>query len=130
MEKYGCGLSASWSNLGHLIQNGMNTSTNKQNQFDAIENLIFSENLRIEKLDINPKLDLMVIILSTGMVFSTKLSSFPLLKKGKMSQLMKFELISIGTGIHWPDLDEDLSLKGLLRDELLKFIRPSYLRGA
>jgi hypothetical protein len=108
----------------------MNTSTNKQNQFDAIENLIFSENLRIEKLDINPKLDLMVIILSTGMVFSTKLSSFPLLKKGKMPELMKFELISNGTGIHWPDLDEDLSLKGLLRDELLKFIRPSYLRGA
>jgi len=108
----------------------MSTSTNKQNKFDAIENLIFSENLRIEKLDVNPKLDLMVIILSTGMVFSAKLSSFPLLKKGKVSQLMKFELISNGTGIHWPDLDEDLSLKGLLRDELLKFIRPSYKRGA
>jgi hypothetical protein len=46
----------------------MSTSINKQNQFDAMENLIFSENLRFEKLDINPKLDLMVIILSTGMV--------------------------------------------------------------
>ncbi|GAC1661782.1 MAG: hypothetical protein NVS9B7_29820 [Flavisolibacter sp.] len=108
----------------------MSTSINKQNKFDAIENIIFSENLRIEKLDIDPKLDIMVIILSTGMVFSAKLSSFPLLKKGNKSQLLKFKLIGNGTGIQWPDLDEDLSLKGLLRDELLKFVKPSYLEGA
>jgi len=31
---------------GHEIKNGMNTSIN--NQFDAIDNLIFTEGLRIE----------------------------------------------------------------------------------
>ena len=44
-----------------LKRNGMNTSTNKQ--FDAIDNLIFKEGLRIKALDIHPELDLMTIYL-------------------------------------------------------------------
>jgi len=27
-----------------------------------------------------------------------------------------------GTGVHWPDIDEDLSLKGFLQDEVRKVV--------
>ena len=33
-------------------------------------------------------------------------------------QLANVELISGGTGLHWPDLDEDLSLLGILEGRL------------
>ena len=33
-------------------------------------------------------------------------------------QLAKAELICDGTGIHWPDLDEDLSVQGILEGRL------------
>ncbi|WP_218132855.1 DUF2442 domain-containing protein [Nitrosomonas halophila] len=31
------------------------------------------------------------------------------------SQLGNFELLGDGEGIHWPEIDEDLSVAGLLR---------------
>ena len=37
------------------MKNGMNTLTNNGNNFDSIEKMIFSNNLRIKKLDIHPK---------------------------------------------------------------------------
>jgi len=39
-----------------------------------------------------------------------------------LGQLKNYELISNGTGIHWPDIDEDLSLKGFLQDEIRKVV--------
>jgi hypothetical protein len=99
----------------------MNTFAN--NQFDAIENLIFSEGLRIEALDMHPELDLMTIYLNTKAVLSQNISFYPLLKKAEKSQLLHHELIAGGIGIHWPLLDEDLSLKGFLQDELRKVVR-------
>jgi hypothetical protein len=96
----------------------MSTLTNKQ--FDTIENIIFAEGLRIQAVDIHPELDLMTIYLNTKAILSQHISSYKLLKGAEKSQLLQFELIGGGTGIHWPLLDEDLSLKGFLRDELLK----------
>jgi hypothetical protein len=45
--------------------------------------------------------------------------SFPIelndkLKVASVSQLEKIEIICKGTGLHWPDLDEDLSVLGIL----------------
>ncbi len=99
----------------------MSTSINKQ--FDAIENLIFLEGLRIQALDIHPELDLMTIYLNTKAVLSQNISSYSLLRGADKSQLLQFELIGGGTGIHWPLLDEDLSLKGFLQDELRKVVK-------
>ena len=39
-----------------------------------------------------------------------------------MQQLLQYELIGNGTGIHWPAIDEDLSLKGFLKDELKQVV--------
>jgi len=36
------------------------------------------------------------------------------LAKALPEQLSKVELICNGTGLHWPDLDEDLSVQGIL----------------
>jgi len=102
---------------------------NSQNKFDAIEGLIFSNNLRIKSLDIRPELDMMNIALNTGFIIRTNLTSFPTLKKAPKTKLRNYKLIGNGTGIHWPSLDEDLSLKGFLKDELLKIVTPSAVAG-
>jgi|SRR5688572_8388125 hypothetical protein len=99
----------------------MSTSANKQ--FDAIDNLIFKEGLRIKAIDFHPELDLMTIYLNTKAVLSQNISSHRLLKGAEKSQLLQYELIGDGIGIHWPLLDEDLSLKGFLQDELRKVVK-------
>jgi len=37
--------------------------------------------------------------------------------------LNNYRLIGKGAGIHWPDVDEDLSLKGFLKEEIDRSIR-------
>ena len=87
-------------------------------KFDTIDQLIFDEGLRIEAVDIHPALDMMLIILNTKAVLHQKISSYKGINTQNYDALLQFELIGGGTGIHWPVLDEDLSLKGFLRDEL------------
>lgn len=74
--------------------------------------------MRIETIDINPELDVMLIILNTKAVLRQRLSSYTGLKTSNKTSLLQYQLIGNGTGAHWPLLDEDLSLKGFLRDEL------------
>ncbi|MEX2591881.1 MAG: DUF2442 domain-containing protein [Anditalea sp.] len=93
----------------------MSTSTNN---YDALEQLIYQENIRIKSLDIHPELDILLILLNTGSVLKEPLSRYALLSTATVEQLSKYELIGGGTGIHWTDLDEDLSLKGFLRNSL------------
>lgn len=93
------------------------------NNFDTIERLIFEEGLRIEAIDLHPELDLMLVILNTKAVLHQKISSHERLKTSDKKLLQQYELISNGTGIHWPLLDEDLSLKGFLRDELRNVVQ-------
>jgi len=40
---------------------------------------------------------------------------FPRLLRGSQEQRNRFELIGEGEGIHWEELDEDISVAGLLR---------------
>ena len=100
---------------------------NAGNKFDALERMIFSNNLRIKRVDIRPTLNIMNIALNTGFVIRTNISSFPSLRKASKAKILNYKLIGNGTGIHWPSLDEDLSLKGFLKDELLKVVKPSSL---
>jgi len=98
----------------------MNTSINN---YDAIEEMIYKEGLRIEAVDFHPELDVMLIILNTKAVLWQRLSSYKLLANASKENLLQYELISNGTGIHWNLLDEDLSLKGFLRDELRNVVK-------
>jgi|SRR5882724_5402406 len=98
-------------------------STFPSNQYDAIESLIFTEGLRIEALDFHPDQDMMLVILNTKVVLTQFLSSYSSLKMADKSQLQQYELIGQGSGIHWPLLDEDLSLKGFLQNVLRKVVK-------
>ena len=91
--------------------------------YDSLENIIYSEGLSIQAIDFHQELDLMLIILNTKAILHQNISSYPLLKKSSLEQLKNFELIGNDTGIHWPDIDEDLSLKGFLQDEIRKVVK-------
>ena len=58
----------------------------------------------------------MRVRLVSGDFIDVPLDSFPRLKGASPEQLVKMELLDSGAGIHWPDIDEDLSVSGLLRD--------------
>jgi hypothetical protein len=38
-------------------------------------------------------------------------------------KMKEYEIIADDTGIHWPSLDEDLSVKGFLKDELRNIVK-------
>jgi len=59
--------------------------------------------------------DEMVVSLVDGRTISVPLEWFPRLAKATRGQLENYEILGDGEGIHWPDLDEDLSVEGLLR---------------
>ncbi len=52
--------------------------------------------------------------LADGRTVSAPLIWFPLLSKASKEQLENWELLGDGEGIHWPDIDEDLCVAGLL----------------
>lgn len=54
------------------------------------------------------------IELSDGRCVSTPLVWYPRLLNGTTKERKNWELIGDGHGIHWPDLDEDLSMDGML----------------
>ena len=55
-----------------------------------------------------------IVHLIDGRTISAPLIWFPLLSKANKKQLDNWELLGDGEGIHWPDIDEDLSVSGLL----------------
>ena len=60
----------------------------------------------------------MLIVLITKTVLHLRISSYKLFLSANKQALLQYELTGNGTGVHWPLLDEDLSLKGFLQDEL------------
>jgi len=57
----------------------------------------------------------LMVELADGRVLSVPISWFPRLQEGTAEERQNFELMGNGTGIHWPLLDEDISVEGLLR---------------
>jgi hypothetical protein len=52
--------------------------------------------------------------LSDGREISAPLDWFPRLHQATDKQRQQWELIGRGVGIHWEDIDEDISVAGLL----------------
>ena len=57
----------------------------------------------------------LVVELRDGRVVSVPLAWYPRLAEGSPSERRRWELLGPGIGIHWPDLDEDISIDGLLQ---------------
>jgi len=74
--------------------------------------------LEIDVGDIRPisvafTADELVVTLADGRRIATPLAWYPRLRDASVSARAHFELMAMG--IHWPDLDEDLGIAGMLQ---------------
>ena len=67
-----------------------------------------AKNLRIGK-------DRLEVYLDDGRIIFVPIQWYPRLAEASKKELQNFEWIGKGVGIHWPDLDEDLSIEGFLK---------------
>jgi hypothetical protein len=58
--------------------------------------------------------DAFVVHLEDGRSLTVPLERFPRLRDATPEQRGQYELSGRGYGIHWPELDEDISVAGLL----------------
>jgi hypothetical protein len=59
--------------------------------------------------------DRLTIDLMDGRTITVPLALYPRLFNATPEQRQRWEIAGGGNGIHWPDVDEDLSTDGLLR---------------
>ena len=59
--------------------------------------------------------DRLTVILADGRELSAPLAWFPRLLEATDEQRRNWRFIGRGQGIHWPDIDEDISVASLLR---------------
>lgn len=57
---------------------------------------------------------MLTVQLNDGRVISVPIEWYPRLSHGTDTERANWRLIGRGDGIHWPDLDEDISIEGLL----------------
>src|ERR1044071_2208154 len=58
--------------------------------------------------------DALAVDLNDGRTISVPLAWYPRLLNGTSAERNNWRLIGDGEGIHWPDLDEDISVENLL----------------
>jgi hypothetical protein len=67
----------------------------------------FAENVTVSD-------DTLCVDLSDGRSISVPLAWYPRLSHASSAERKRWRLIGRGLGIHWEDLDEDISIEGLL----------------
>lgn len=65
-------------------------------------------------LDVTFSADVFRVALEDGRELSIPLAWFPRLLRASPEQRQNWELIGRGEGVHWDELDEDISVAGLL----------------
>ena len=58
--------------------------------------------------------DVLSVDLLDGRTITVPTSWFPTLSNASQAQRENWEILGDGEGIHWPEIDEDLSVSGLL----------------
>ena len=58
--------------------------------------------------------DTLVVELIDGRTITVPLTWYPRLAHGSQAERAHWRLIGEGEGLHWPELDEDISVEGLL----------------
>jgi len=58
--------------------------------------------------------DMMSVHLTDGRILSVPLIWFPVLHQATPEQRKHYKIGAGGRGLHWPELDEDLSIAGLM----------------
>jgi len=70
--------------------------------------------------------DTLTVDLVDGRTVSVPLAWYPRLTHGTASERENWRLVGRGEGIHWPDLDEDVSVEGLLAGRSSGESQPSF----
>jgi len=60
------------------------------------------------------------VVLDDGRELAVPIEWFPRLRDASSSERANWRFIGHGEGIHWPDIDEDISVVGLLRGRMAK----------
>jgi hypothetical protein len=74
--------------------------------------ILSAEELSITKLKIEN--DMLIATISDGRVVSIPVVWFSRLRSASQDQLNNFEISPSGYGIHWLEVDEDISIKSFL----------------
>lgn len=61
--------------------------------------------------------DMLVVHLEDGREVRVPVEWFPRLRDATAKQRSNWQMVGRGIGIHWPDVDEDISVRGLLLPE-------------
>jgi len=67
-----------------------------------------------QAVDVSFTLDALRVVLADGREVSAPLEWFPRLRAATSEQKRNWRLIGKGIGIHWEDVDEDISVESLL----------------
>jgi len=70
-------------------------------------------------VDVYVTADDLTVLLADGRRVIVPLAWFPRLLHATDEQRAKWRIIGDGQGVHWPDIDEDLSVAGLLRGSVV-----------
>lgn len=68
----------------------------------------------VKALDVSVTDDTLTVDLADGRTLSVPLAWYPRLLHGTPEERRNWRLIGDGVGIHWSDLDEDISIEGML----------------
>ena len=74
--------------------------------------IVVSTDARVKEVSVTD--DLITFDLVDGRVISVPLAWSWRLTEANPAQRARFEIIGDGVGVHWPDVDEDLSVEGML----------------
>ncbi len=74
--------------------------------------ILDSASLKAMAVDVTD--DSLVVELADGRSISTPLAWYPRLFRGTVAERKHWRFIAGGEGIHWPDLDEDISVEGIV----------------
>lgn len=80
---------------------------------DPVNAMIRDQGVHITAVHAIKEANLLLVMLNEGRL-EFPLDSFKRLAKASQTQLNKYELLPDGAGVHWPGLDEHLSLRGFL----------------
>ena len=67
-----------------------------------------------DAVDVSFTEDSLIVILADGRQVSAPLEWFPRLRRATPKQRRNWRLIGGGVGVHWEDIDEDISVRSLL----------------
>ena len=72
--------------------------------------------------------DELFVELVDGRTVSVPAQWYPRLAHGSVAERQNWQIIGRGTGIHWPDLDEDIAIEDLLAGRASGESQPSFQR--